>query len=68
MKKEVLTTIDENMLEGVAGGGYGHSSGGGLIGGLLGLAGGVLKAGLGLVGGVLSGLGSLLSGGGHKGY
>ena len=65
MKKEVLTTIDENKLEAVAGGGYGHSSGGGLIGGLLGLVGGVVKTGLGLVGGVL---GALFGGGGHKGY
>lgn len=66
MKKEVLVTIDENKLEAVAGGGYGHSNnnGGGLIGGLLGLVGGVVKTGLGLVGGVLG----ALFGGGHKGY
>jgi hypothetical protein len=64
MKKEVLTTIDDEMLEGVAGGGIGRAIGG-AVDKVLGLAGNILGAGLSAIGGVLSGLGRALSGHGH---
>jgi hypothetical protein len=67
MQNDKLETIAEEMLDGVSGG---HRRGigavvGGVVDGVLDLAGHVLGAGLSAVGGILSGLGGLLSGGRH---
>jgi len=64
MKKEVLTTIEDEMLDGVAGGGIGRAIGG-AIDKVLGLAGNVVGGALSALGGVLSGLGRALGGRGH---
>lgn len=65
MKTEMLTTIDDENLDAVSGGGIGRAIGG-LFDRALGLVGGVVGGGLSAIGGVLSGLGGLFGGRRHR--
>lgn len=62
MKQDMFTTIEDEALEAVSGGGIGSAIGGAIDRVLEGAV-GLLGRGLSAIGGLLSGIGGILSGG-----